>query len=536
MEGKETEGVDALVEAVKGILASAEPDNTSPGPQRKRSDADAASVPPDALASESGAKRAGDVLERNALTSKKARGAGLAKCICIVVSGLHGCGKSTLCNTLREVLDGTWLNADQIASKCKPGENGRQLFLHEIQTAFLRALAAADQNRRDRVIFLDSSNTTKKHRSDILKLLKKARWGIRGGAILFVDFSHRTDNFAYDRDGQLVKRFSEQHIDICRNRIQSRGAAQYASGLRPGPKLRTSLQSAAKAAEAVSAQELSEMDAHLSVDVSLSATEMATYVIEELRKLGWLANLRSKTDLQPRIEVAWQAYQRAEAQWSASEAAAAEESSQSQWLSQCRQALEAEKASEKAKEKSNPAKLDTKEAKKDSASSGGPVPLYWKVDLPEVSKILAAQSKSFPTLNIIEKPHTTLLYMGGETDDEALASKLNCKVDELKAWKDALEAFEGDEFEVTVTKIVLDENIAIAMVSLPPVLPCTNKVPHVTLGTKGGTPANYANELLEEVQQGRTEGLSIIELPKPRPLKGRVSLVYSTPTDSSGRS
>mmetsp|Transcript_48808 Transcript_48808/g.113137 ORF Transcript_48808/g.113137 Transcript_48808/m.113137 type:complete len:97 (+) Transcript_48808:665-955(+) len=93
--------------------------------------------------------------------------------------------------------------------------------------------------------------------------------------------------------------------------------------------------------------------------------------------------------------------------------------------------------------------------------------------------------------------------------------------------REALEALQGEVFEIRMTEIVIEENVACAKVSLPPIVPCANKVPHVTLGTKVGVPARYANEVLEEVQAGRTEGVTSILLPTPRPLRGRLMLEYS---------
>merc|ERR1711933_195221 len=99
----------------------------------------------------------------------------------------------------------------------------------------------------------------------------------------------------------------------------------------------------------------------------------------------------------------------------------------------------------------------------------------------------------------------------------------------FQGMREALEAFEGEEFEVRMLRVIVEDSVAVAVVSLPPVLPCCNKIPHVTLGTKQGVTPRYANEVLEEMQAGRKEGINVIELHNPRPLRGRVALEYSTP-------
>merc|ERR1712154_606007 len=91
---------------------------------------------------------------------------------------------------------------------------------------------------------------------------------------------------------------------------------------------------------------------------------------------------------------------------------------------------------------------------------------------------------------------------------------------------------QGEEFEVRMIEIVIEENVACAVVQLPPIVPCANRVPHVTLGTKPGIPPRFANEVLREVKEGRTEGVTSIQLPTPRPLKGKLTLEYSEPTEA----
>jgi len=159
----------------------------------------------------------------------------------------------------------------------------------------------------------------------------------------------------------------------------------------------------------------------------------------------------------------------------------------------------------------------------------GPVPLYWKLDIPGVSKTLTRRGILPANLTPAENPHITLLYFGGTFVDEVAAKRSGVSLEQFQGMREALEALEGEEFEVRMLRIVVEDSVACAVVSLPPVLPCSNKVPHITLGTKSGVPPRYANEVLEEMQAGRKEGINVIELQNPRPLKGRVALEHSEP-------
>jgi len=173
-------------------------------------------------------------------------------------------------------------------------------------------------------------------------------------------------------------------------------------------------------------------------------------------------------------------------------------------------------------------RLQTRSGKsKKTAKWSGPRPLYWKLDLPGISKTLTQKGLLPAGLVPAENPHTTLLYFGGTSADDVAAKRSGISLDQFRGMREALEAFEGEEFEVRILRIIVEDSVACAVVSLPPVLPCCNKVPHVTLGTKPGVAPRYANEVLEELQAGRKEGINVIELPNPRPLRGRVMLEYS---------
>jgi len=155
-----------------------------------------------------------------------------------------------------------------------------------------------------------------------------------------------------------------------------------------------------------------------------------------------------------------------------------------------------------------------------------PIPLYWKIDLPEVAKVLAQRGILPGHFCAVEHPHATLLYIGG-TDDSRAAELSGLPLDRFRAIRSELEVRRGEVLEVCITEIVIEQNVACAKILLPASVPCVNTVPHVTLGTKRGVPARYANEVLAELQAGRTEGVTSIKLPTPKKLRGTIALESS---------
>lgn len=162
-----------------------------------------------------------------------------------------------------------------------------------------------------------------------------------------------------------------------------------------------------------------------------------------------------------------------------------------------------------------------------TASKALPVPLYWKVDLPEVSKMLAKPGKLLASHAPVEHPHVTLLYIGGKTDDSQAAQSAGLPLSQFVAMRQKLEALRDTMMEVQITEVVIEENVICAMVSLPANLPCANEVPHITLGTKAGVPARYAHQVLQEIKGGRKDGVTTVPLPAPKRMRGRVMLQTS---------
>jgi len=450
LEGRNEEAEPLIVEAIRALLA--EDEGHSNGTDGATPSTAAISGGP-AEGGDSGGVREGDGEGTSATIGKRLkRGSiGPARCVCIILSGLHGCGKSALCNILKEVLGGTLLSADEIAFKqgaSEAGKHSRQAFVTEFRNSLVRGLSCSDQSRYEKLILVDKPNTVRNHRLELLQTFKKLKWKLRGGAIMFVDFTHSADSFGYGADGQLSKRYSEQHISVCLGRVESRGAAHHF--LTPSPKLRGILQGAARVAEAPSADELTNFDARVCLDVTKSPLDMASDVLEELCRLGWMGSfLRSASELKPRIEVAWQAYQRVESHWRAGVGVATEPEPSAEWLSQCRRALESERLIEAERRQNvEQARRAQGVAAQVGESTSAASPLYWKIELPEVSKVLTQRGILPSNFIPVENPHTTLLYLGGEGDDATFAKRAGVSVEQFQAMQDALEALQGEVFEV----------------------------------------------------------------------------------------
>jgi len=213
----------------------------------------------------------------------------------------------------------------------------------------------------------------------------------------------------------------------------------------------------------------------------------------------------------------------------AAAAAAARADPPGEWLEKSRRLLEAEA-------ERSAARAEGAADAKGGEAEGEAVPLYWMVDLPEVSKLVAKRGKLPPSHTPVERPHVTLLYLGGATEDAQAAALANLPLNQFRTTRAALEALSGKTVEVQLTEaparrrpgaalaVVIEESVTCAKVALPSGVPCANAVPHVTLGTRAGVPARYANQVLEELRSGRKEGVTTVPLPSPKPLKGRVVL------------
>lgn len=342
-----------------------------------------------------------------------------------------------------------------------------------------------------RVAYVDRTNILKNQREDITAVLQRLQWKKRDCRTLLVDFRHSTDVFGHGADGQFSKRFGKSHIALCTDRIEGRGVAHHA--LRPSAKLPHVLQKEACAAQPLSPEELQHVDSQLTLDVADSPVQNTLTVVEELKRLGWLTLAMDPRALALKVELEWQVYNKAQAAWRLQ---ASDGKERHEWLEQCRQAAQEQKAAGEAAEAIRQAKRAT-----------------WRFDIPEVRQVL--MEKSILPSGFETASHTMVDLLTLPDENEGAAKE------KLEAMIDALEALHGESLEVRMTKIFISETTACALVALPPVLADMGKVPHVFLGKRRGATAASIEELLKEAEDGK---VTCIPVQDPRPMTGRVVL------------
>ncbi|CAL1163536.1 unnamed protein product [Cladocopium goreaui] len=156
------------------------------------------------------------------------------------------------------------------------------------------------------------------------------------------------------------------------------------------------------------------------------------------------------------------------------------------------------------------------------------MPLFWRVDLPEVLKVLSQPGVLPSNFLPVVKPYVALLYLRGHLPEHRAASRCGMTLLQFRIAKQALEKLQGKQVAVKMTEFIIEENVACAVVELPKGVPCASKIPHLTLGTRENVPAQHACDVLEEIlSQGRTEGITRIKLPKAKELLGILDIETS---------
>eukprot|EP00435_Cladocopium_sp_Y103_P042083 s99_g11.t1 len=517
--GEEEKAVAQLAEAVQELLFAGEEQRIEPASKCRRIEADGADASPSAEALPNGAN--------------EAEVAPTARCVCIVLSGMRGSGKTTLCSVLQKVIGGEHIHFDEI-TKTWPSQ--RRAFQSSLKKALTKSLSATKSEKRskglsgtsprevdesedplapkklsnegDKLVYVDRTHLQSNQRVDIIAVLQKLRWRQRQCRTLLLEFNHSSDVFGYGADGQLSKRFSQNHITLCAERIEARGSAHPV--LRPSGKLQGVLRKEAKAAEPPSPAELRNFDARLSLEVADSPVQQALAVVKELKRLGWLTIAFDSDALSLQVELAWQVYSRAQdalrqgTHGTHGTVPDNEKQERREWLAQCRQAAEEKAAAQAAAEAKRVGKA-----------------VCWRFDLPEVKQVLLQRGSLPACFEMRADTVVELLKLPADGDMERAAKEQGLEVDALEAMTDALEALQGETFEVRMTKIVISETMACALVALPPVVPHVGKVPHVILGSRPGVPLASVEDLLKQAE-AKGSSVTCVDLPGSRPLSGRL--------------
>ncbi|CAE7570878.1 unnamed protein product [Symbiodinium natans] len=510
-EGKEEKAQEKAIArlslAIRAILKIEEDPRPEPPLKRARADGDASPGDTSAVA--------GQRSPEDTVTP--------ARCVCVMLLGMRGSGKTAVCNILHEVTGGAHIHYDEIGAS-SPKKGPRKAYTRELRAALARTLQATRHKKGespearqpigegDNFLLIDRTNILRSQRMDAIVEMQKLKWKQRGCRTLLVEFVHPNDEMGYALEGQLSKRYGDSHVGLCVSRIEQRGCAHHA--LKPSARLRTVLQKEAKAMEPVSPEEQRHFDRHVTLDVCLSPPETAAEITKVIRERGWLPTLGSSSDWSIKAELAWQLFTRAEERWRQGMG-----SERGTWLAQCRQAQAAEKAVAQAEAaRARVAGRGQQQAKE----------TFWKFDLPEVRRVLV----NFPilpqTFTPAESTFIKLLQLPADGDMERSAQEQGLEKQTMEAMQDALEALRGETFEVKMTRILISETVALALVALPPVVPSANKVPHVVFGMRPGAPEWSVESMLEKVEAEKDstgkKTVTCTELPTPRPVKGQIQL------------
>lgn len=385
----------------------------------------------------------------------------------IIVGGLMGSGKSTICRMLAELLGGTWVNQDEFSHK---GKGAKRAFLAEITRA------AADKSVP--VLLVDKINTMKQHRREILEAMES---GVVGDTIL-IQMRHPEDS---------PERF-DKAIKLCLSRIQGRGEGHRT--LKPSdPKLDIGkiLRQTVSGVEPMDADELARFSAYYTADMTLSPPDMVQRILSDLNEADFLWSFPVEELLsQQRLEQAFQISTDAEAKMAGG--------------SKPKAAPANPKGGARRGNGSSTSPDSRSPDGKGRGKSNKPPPLWiWVLELdPASCEALRNLSQRChndwgPKMAPVEEYHITLLYVGGGSDAEIASRHTSLKGPEDVQWlREELAKREGTDLEVQLQDIVWDDRLAAAAVTLPLSGLCANLHPHVTLALAPGIAPRVSNELL----------------------------------------
>lgn len=272
---------------------------------------------------------------------------------------------------------------------------------------------------------------------------------------------------------------------------------------------------------------LAREDVQSSVHLALAgktdeASDAILTIVKGLIETAPTPSVPSAPSKQPKAKLAKRAATRPRSQESPEKRARQE--ADEYWLDACSRAVEADRlhCEERHRAKRTAEVVDVETPRPEP-----PQPLFWRIDMPDVLKVLSQRGVLPRNFLPVVRPHVTLLYIGGEGSEERAAARAGLSTSEFQAAKQTLEKLRGSTVAIKMTEIIIEENVACAFVDLPKSIPCGSKVPHLTLGTRQGVPARHANDILEEVREGRKEGITRIRLPKPKELRGVLDLETS---------
>lgn len=155
----------------------------------------------------------------------------------------------------------------------------------------------------------------------------------------------------------------------------------------------------------------------------------------------------------------------------------------------------------------------------------GQVKLFWKLEVQDLDSLRdMGPSGSESQLDMVLKPHVTLLFFGGR-DNEKAAEKADLPLLMFCRMNDELEARTGQTVCLVANALYTHPDIVFATVSLPLDLPCHGTQPYVKFLVRPGIPGDFARSLLQSPDAARWRH----PLPQPIQLRGIVSLEMGMP-------
>jgi len=442
--------------------------------------------------------------------------------VCLILVGLRGSGKTTVAKILQEVLLCRLVSADRPSQGDSKGP--KKAFFAELLHRLTESLTARDESSR--LLIVDRPNTTRAQRSDVVSVLQKCNWKKRGGKTMLVDFTHPNDTFGYGSDGQVSKRIGEQHCAICQTRVEERGCAH--EHFFPDSKLKERIASAARSADTVDAtEEAAYCDARLSVELQMSPPEIARRIIERLKETAWIPDMVLDENFRDKLEVAWQAQSKAEADWR--EATAAKQPSPEAFRNQIREHLEKEHAAKAAHSPPSNAPGDAPAAA--AAAAAGPVvAASWRLELKEVQSLLNQKKGGLPEGHRpLDNSDVLILRLSSAGVPVLGPDDREVDKEELTSIIDSFEGLENTEFEVRMSLILVEERFSIGFIDLPAILCKVSKLPAYTvLGAAPSADLADAQLVVREYMSSGKASSKCYSIPmsEPRPLTGTLIKKY----------
>lgn len=358
----------------------------------------------------------------------------------LVVAGLMGSGKSTVCRMLSDLLEGQWVNQDEF-SHLKKGA----------KRAFLEEIKRVSGNSRVPVLIVDKINTMVQHRAEILDAMS----GGVPGDVVFVQIAHPDDS-----PGSL-----RHQLELCLARIRSRGEG-HRTLMGTDPKLESILKMAAGGAQKMDAAELSRFTAHFNLNMTVPPTQSIMQLLADLDNHSLLGRFHvDELVTQERLE----------------------------------KALQVTMQVEKSLAKPHPSSggVDNKQDRRAKA----PIWIYQaEVDEAGTERILELWNEHVGETSGHLTPqkafHCTLLYVGGGSDSELLLRHPHmANQNALHALREKLQGATGQEIDLGIRALVWDDHIACLEVGNMRDW-SANLQAHITLALKRGIAPVVSNELL----------------------------------------